>query len=320
MENSEISKIFMDILQKETTDIKVMEEGYTNKVYLVTCHDLKYILKVYTEYNSNEDKMVKYVGFPVVLYAGDKFRIEEYAEHQKFDFDRDYLLVAKELAKFHALRFTDLKNFSETTEEMFNRTKYPEIFRQVKNRIADKIKKLDCLQMATLERDTDINGDVEFFYPHTKPIPPNLTDMYYLSRECICHNDLQPGNILRINDKVKFLDYEYIGINNPMNDIANFFVEKMMDYNESVLKRENAFTEDQKIAFLQVYLNKQMVFKEILAINMRENYSHLFWAAWSFQFERDHPKFNYKKFRENRLTFLKDAKYLTDEEFNTLIK
>ncbi|XP_065139280.1 choline kinase alpha isoform X2 [Paramisgurnus dabryanus] len=122
-----------------------------------------------------------------------------------------------------------------------------------------------------------------------------------------CHNDLQEGNILLLNDgenmdqqRLMLIDFEYSSYNYRGFDIGNFFCEWMYDYTYDKFpffktSAKNYPTKEQQMHFFQSYLlefdsefanlseQDQMKIKEemLVEVNRFALASHFFWGLWS---------------------------------------
>lgn len=71
-------------------------EAYSNLVFLITTDKNKYIFKQYTNVSrKNENEILKQIEKPKIFEMGDNYRIDEYIEHKKIDFWKDYDEIAK---------------------------------------------------------------------------------------------------------------------------------------------------------------------------------------------------------------------------------
>ena len=114
-----------------------------------------------------------------------------------------------------------------------------------------------------------------------------------------CHNDMQEGNILMVEDeavtsnadaKLVLIDFEYCSYNYRAFDIANHFMEWTYDYTAKEwpyfkATPENYPTSLQRLKFICHYLketgskeNPIDVLKEVEVFSLA---SHLFWALWA---------------------------------------
>uniref|UniRef100_A0A1Y1MAR5 Choline kinase N-terminal domain-containing protein n=2 Tax=Photinus pyralis TaxID=7054 RepID=A0A1Y1MAR5_PHOPY len=114
-----------------------------------------------------------------------------------------------------------------------------------------------------------------------------------------CHNDMQEGNILMIEDdtvtsnadaKLVLIDFEYCSYNYRAFDIANHFLEWTYDYTEKQqpyfkVTPENYPSNLQRLKYICHYLketgsaeNPLDVLREVEIFSLA---SHFFWALWS---------------------------------------
>ncbi|KAF5284206.1 hypothetical protein FQR65_LT00206 [Abscondita terminalis] len=114
-----------------------------------------------------------------------------------------------------------------------------------------------------------------------------------------CHNDMQEGNILMVQDeeivsnadaKLVLIDFEYCSYNYRAFDIANHFLEWTYDYTSKEwpffkAAPENYPDKTQRVRFVTRYLNEigskenpKDVLKEVEVFSLA---SHLFWTLWA---------------------------------------
>lgn len=138
---------------------------------------------------------------------------------------------------------------------------------------------------------------------------PNIT-----SPIVFCHNDLQEGNILLINDqghqRLQIIDYDYCSYNYRGFDLANQFCEWTLDYSVShppyfEFKESTFPSQEQQLIFIKAYLEElskhcsfdithveQSMLKEIYQF---VPVSHFLWAVWALvQAKSSGIEFDYK--------------------------
>ncbi|KAG0434302.1 putative choline kinase 3 [Dictyocoela muelleri] len=253
--------------------------------------------------NSNKDLENK-VNIPF-------YRIEKYLEHDEVNFFRDYLLIAKTLNNFHKLKLRGISSYEVILEKLVNENlkivKNMNYENKNNNKVHDSILKL-----------------------YNQLLPKLLTN-----NQKICHMDLQGGNMLKIGNKIRFIDFEYACLAHPALDIANFFCEVMTDYGTFELNPKRGFNEKMKFEFIAEYLKDESIDLEDGNLNLEKNtfrkesgnnnykniinqlveevqemekFSHLYWYLWGRKMLLTEQKlskfFNYKLFTLNRLKFL----------------
>ena len=65
----------------------------------------------------------------------------------------------------------------------------------------------------------------------------------YLKENVLCHNDLNPQNIF-FTDKVKFIDWEYAGVNDRYFDLASICVEFSLDEQDKSILLKSYFNDE----------------------------------------------------------------------------
>ncbi|XP_062512595.1 choline/ethanolamine kinase-like isoform X2 [Corticium candelabrum] len=144
-----------------------------------------------------------------------------------------------------------------------------------------------------------------------------------------CHNDLQEGNILLIDEadtqRLQLIDFEYCSYNYRGFDIANHFCEWSLDYTVSdppyfALEPSDFPSQAQQLHFIHTYLDEiskhrsigdrcreeQAVLKEV---EQFVPLSHFVWAVWGlYQARSSDIEFDYKEYAVQRLSAYKTTK------------
>jgi choline/ethanolamine kinase len=137
-----------------------------------------------------------------------------------------------------------------------------------------------------------------------------------------CHNDCNPGNILKLEkNKLMLIDYEYGSYNYRGFDIANSFCEMIFDYNCEEAPFFHAVPElfpnqEMQESFAEAYIerfkeiNPAMIAKDsslaskeklLKEINHFVLVSHLFWVIWSLRMLPEASTFNFDHLVSNFL-------------------
>ncbi len=81
--------------------------------------------------------------------------------------------------------------------------------------------------------------------------------------QVILHNDVVEGNLLKIDNKIKLIDFEYSGLGNKLFDIASFLTERNI-------------SEEQRNLFISQFENV-----DIDKLNIVCAFLQVFWARWA---------------------------------------
>jgi thiamine kinase-like enzyme len=152
------------------------------------------------------------------------------------------------------------------------------------------------------------------------------------------HNDLQYGNIMKLNDSnlIQFIDYEYTGPNYLEFDIANHFCEYMADYNSStphILDKSKYPSQEQQESFIMNYLKAKYPEKLHDTLLNESNVvmkrmplftlcSHLVWGLWGIIYgskTSEDGEFDYISYAMNRLKMYEEIRITTLDHLNTRI-
>ncbi|CAG8783197.1 16743_t:CDS:2 [Gigaspora margarita] len=141
----------------------------------------------------------------------------------------------------------------------------------------------------------------------------------------LAHNDLQPGNILRLtdgSDELVAVDFEYAGYNYRGFDIGNFFCEFMFDYHNPkphVLHKDWYPKDVDKLKFLESYLSDDsnspipddVLQKLVIECDAFALSSHVMWGLWGLiQSLQSNINFDYFEYAIQRLRLFRAQKNL----------
>ncbi|KAM0688550.1 hypothetical protein COBT_000183 [Conglomerata obtusa] len=356
-------KRIREALHVEVISYENQKTAYSNYVYLFTCSKGKFM---YKEYNQDEviiDKnqeleIQNQLGFPVIVFSKDNYRIEEFSESQNVDFVLDLSKIAVSLKKFHNTVVTCYTSHYEMLTQMVNRqviknkevafiqkinTNNSTICINDKNpgknthschnledgceKINDKISSNELPR--NFENADSFNTSQDLLVKNDKLINVlnNVKDRVIKSIECeestLCHNDLQIGNMMLVKGEVKFIDFEYACYGNKYVDIANLFCETMCDYTTDYkLNPKKGYSMLEKHTFLKKYLQNEDIAKAEDSIKSCYCYSHYYWFLWSkymYQSKRGPSQtFDYKNYALNRLELLYHSDFINEYEYNVL--
>ncbi|WP_339021612.1 phosphotransferase family protein [Spiroplasma endosymbiont of Atherix ibis] len=159
-----------------------------------------------------------------------------------------------------------------------------------------KIKKFEYVNFLNKFHDNTINK-LEIYDYYIDEIK-NYESIFNKLDLVLSHNDLVPGNILIKKDKLIFIDYDYVMLNNKFFDLASFITETLND--------------DEKL--INYFINKCIERKiisitELDTLNKIIKYQDLLWTFWAyFMFEKQNNE-EFKIIYKNKLNRLKNRKH-----------
>ncbi len=238
--------------------MKEFENALSNKVWL----DNNRVIKKYSKdmfkstFGNQEPLILERLGFDIKL---EKNILEmNYIENESFSDDSisnsDLESVANALKNLHKTDTTGItiSNFEEVYEEFLSED--------------DEILK-----------DYPIDG-VEY------QIALEAFDILESGPQVVLHNDVVEGNLLKVGNEIKLIDFEYSGLGNPIFDIASFITEReltnaQIDY--FVSQFDNVDLDDLKTVskFLQIFWTRWALYK--YSISEKEIYKVI--ADWKFE-------------------------------------
>ncbi|XP_011640620.1 choline/ethanolamine kinase isoform X2 [Pogonomyrmex barbatus] len=192
------------------------------------------------------------------------------------------LLIAEKMAQIHTMQIPISKEPTWIWDTMNNwlnmATDILENSDDIDSRQLENIRLIKCLNL-----EKEINWLETIVKQHKYPVT-------------FCHNDMQEGNILLLQNtrkpKLVLIDFEYCSYNYRGFDIANHFAEWLYDYTASEYPFFHEHTtagptKEQKLNFIKTYLRtlgkegsveEERVMAEVRVFSLA---SHLFWSLWS---------------------------------------
>ncbi|OMJ18063.1 putative choline kinase 2 [Smittium culicis] len=164
--------------------------------------------------------------------------------------------------------------FKLSNEEKFLQPR-PELIANIEKWSQLVIDKIDILKRLTIDSRESKRFihiletfDSEFI-ALTKKYIDFITSKYSSNNLVFAHNDLQYGNILKIQstNELMFIDFEYAGYNYRGADIANHFTEWMADYGTDqphVLFDSKFPSKNQRIDYYTSYLETEVLLKNFI--------------------------------------------------------
>lgn len=100
----------------------------------------------------------------------------------------------------------------------------------------------------------------------------NLKELYesYEIQRVLCHNDPLCENFIKGKDRMYLVDWEYAGMNDPMWDLADVFIEA-------------GFTPIEEIQFKEYYFGRPSTRFEDIRIVMNKVFLDFLWSLWGKQ-------------------------------------
>ncbi|WP_446470089.1 phosphotransferase [Xenorhabdus stockiae] len=276
----DIKKIITDIFNlKNNSDINIsLLGGMTNINYLVRVDNKEMVLRLpgkgtksfinrLNEKKNSELTSLLEINTKVLYFDHNTgLKITEYlknsisltpitAKHKE-----NILLVSDRLKNLHS---SDLK---------FNN--YFNIFHEFKHYWS-------LLRNQNIPYNFQYKKDVIEFFFQSEKILNNLN-----SNNCPCHNDLVAENILKCNNEIYFIDWEYSGMNDPMFDVAALFLECN-------------YSSKEKELFLYNYFGKEADINELKKIQLFQFTQDVLWTIWTMVKEENGE--NFENYGVNRL-------------------
>lgn len=216
---SDAISIISDVLnvnKKEIINIEVLKKGMTNRSFLFTCRNKKYIMRIPGEGTdqliNREQEAEVYKALngqglcddPVYINPKNGYKITDYLENVRVcdcENEEDLCICMKKLKEFHDMNLQVKHTFDifgqiDFYESLWDGT--PSIYRDYK-RTKDHVFSLKEI----IEKHRD--------------------------RWCLTHIDAVPDNFLFYDGGLQLTDWEYAGMQDPHVDIAMFCIYSLYD-------------------------------------------------------------------------------------------
>ncbi|KAI5160084.1 choline/ethanolamine kinase [Nematocida ausubeli] len=287
--------------------------GYSNVVYKVSHGDTKYLYKEYLA-NSRDIKELQWQMFfksPRILYECKTYRIDEYIDHvalSKSLFKDENVLIS--LAKALACIHSEKRELPSAEMDIF----YLDRMVQERESLNSKIKFVRFMQIC-------------------KKIEKKINQLYseslFKDDLCLCHNDLQFGNILILPEKeAKIIDFEHVSRNIPTVEIANLFNEASTNYaarGAPLAKKQHFIQSESAKIFVKEYLRQRSntisVGKFLQEVEKMQSIPHYYWFIWAIQMlltNKEKSSLDYFSFAMNRLQYLHRENFITKNNFKEM--
>lgn len=240
----DLLKSINDNYNMNIQNIKKLGITTINDIFVINSSNKKYIVKMY---NVDEEKQIKNsldtqkkiheslrMAADVLLnqkndlytkYNNKFYAIQEYIEKQSdIKFDK-----IKETAKSLFFLHKKLREFDEST------------FKNKKEHNDYTVIKQNIEETRYILRTAKIEKKIKYVFDSLLDKRNNLLEKYkceYNPRECqVIHRDIRPGNIIVSNDKVYFIDFDYIAYGDLLFEIgsaamlmSNFKIKKAKEF------------------------------------------------------------------------------------------
>ena len=195
----------------QITDIEALKKGMTNRSFLFSCEDKKYIMRIPGE---GTDQLIN--------------RREEAAVYEKIQDKK----LCDDIAYINPVNGYKITEYLEGA-----RVCDPES-REDLIRCMDRLREFHNMNL-TVDHEFDIFGQIEFYeklwegdasvykdYQQTKKNVLSLRPYIeaHVERRCLTHIDAVPDNFLFVGDEIRLIDWEYAGMQDPHVDIAMFCI------------------------------------------------------------------------------------------------
>ena len=241
--------------------MKKIEEALSNEVYFE--NESNMIFKYYIDdkfkkaYGNQELKILNKLNYKNNKGKKNLIKIE-YFEHEKFDDSNislgDILKVSDTLKQLHKV---NTKGIKITPFEKVYKKFLLKGFGSKEGWFNDKEK-----------------------YIHDKAIEILKSD-----KQVILHNDLVEGNLLKVKNRIKLIDFEYSGLGNPIFDAASFLTERELDDKQINIFIDSYYYKFNKedliivSAFLQIFWTRWAMYK--YKLTNKKVYKDIY--TWKFE-------------------------------------
>ncbi|EIJ89060.1 hypothetical protein NEQG_00879 [Nematocida parisii ERTm3] len=288
--------------------------GYSNIVYKIIKGKDKYLYKEYLAKTkeSMELRWQRFFKSPKILFECEYYHIDEYIDH---------VPLTKELIKNKEI----IQNLARAVAEIHSAENVPEC------------REMNIFYLNAMKRErNNLNSRIRFIRfaqickKIEKKIECHYSESMFSKDMCICHNDLQFGNILVLpHMKTKIIDFEHVSINIPTVDIANLFNEACTNYNARgapLLKKQHFIKTNNAKIFVKEYLDHRGINipteKVLQEIEKMQTISHYYWFIWATDMilkNKTKSGLDYMTFAKYRLQYLEKDNFITKNNIKELI-
>lgn len=289
--DEKIKSIFNKHMHIETQKIEIINKGVTNRTFLVTTNENKYILRIAGEGTneyinrfdeiSNMKKAMTLDILPEIFYASEntgtiisQYISNSYEFTKKDLYDQSKLtLLNKALINLHASN-VQFNNEFDIEKSM--------------NEYQSLLKKMNCPYPAILKNNLSIL-DKAF-----QKLKEN-----YVKNLVPCHIDPKLNNFLITDDQLYLIDWEYSGMADEYFEMANFTLT-----NELSKEEEKLFL-DNYIQLSNMDFNKE----KYILYKIATDYLWLFWHLIKLN-QNQNIEYNQRKWQERLFRALENIKCL----------
>lgn len=199
-------KTIMNVSKKDIKDLQRFERGMSNYTYFFMVNNEKYVIRVI---GKGASKYIDYYNeLNVILLLANKnltseliyfdpitgTKIAKFIDGSIYDFTKnnEHTDLINSLKKLHSIKNAHISNYQ----------------------LVDRLNKYESFIN---------NGVLDSNYLKLKEWWVKLyLEVYSKYPVVLCHNDLQDANIIKTNNDVMFIDFEYAAYNDLFYDLASF--------------------------------------------------------------------------------------------------
>lgn len=237
-----ILKVVLENFKVKNDEVKIdhrLKGGMSNYTYLV--------------YVKNEPFVVRIIG--------DKGEVLVNPKHEK-----DHLMLVKDLTITSETVFLDEKSGAKISKYIEGEVLSSDITETDYENVASTLKKVHESKLVGHDYELKdrlrryekllVNRVSQRYYTLKLTWLKLYDEIYEKEDKVFCHGDAQRSNLIRTNDGIQLLDFEFSGMNDPYYDIASFgnisFNDslKLLDY---YLGRKATKEEQNKLKFYRMF-------------------------------------------------------------------
>ncbi|AFN82622.1 choline kinase-like protein [Encephalitozoon romaleae SJ-2008] len=266
----------------EPSGMSRIRTAYSNVVYMFEVNGSKYIYKEFREFDEQDEMINRIVGGERVVASNHRFRIEKRLEGRHGSIREDLRRIAPELRKFHDTHVEGIRSYEELVESMMVKCIREMVAGSGRgdmslSSIEEKMKRMRASDAGWCSGDDCVFWILMKARDRVFEVPKGGF------KAVMCHNDLQPGNILVSKDEVVLIDFEFAAMGSPVIEIANLFCEAGYDYSRYVFLEERFPSAEEQMEFVREYMGGDESWLEIVRlVPGAMAYSHFLWYLWAW--------------------------------------
>lgn len=259
-----LKKSLWDGISIKTIKLDKPVMGLSQKIFIATVNDdKKFVIKYPIDKNISRNIQMEINKInegisPKILEITDDFYVEEFIDgfHYKVNDMQNINVIDTIINKLNELHSTEIPNLRTSLDNLrvfytiIKKSFTPDVIENISNLNKEKKQEIYSIIFDTLNNiDVYFAQSIDIFESHTEL--------------CTSHNDVHYENIIKVDNDLKLIDFEFCSINHPEYDFINLYEETLIASKEQV----------NSVDILK-HVNENNVYRLTL-------YNNIFWIFWT---------------------------------------